>query len=320
MEKNEDEITVIESIAQLSTEIVSLSKAVIPNNKLFQFIEDEDLFSNGGLSIACCEDKSIKTLAKLIYHGNDNYINEYERAIYNAIASHYIEKNKVITPAMIYRTLTGKIKTKANPSPEQKAKISKAIEKFGLMRAEINVTDELIERKLIKKNEKYTLNQNLISYTKISKSITTSSGEEIEVDDYYLLNDTPILYKYANMIRQVYTIPIEVLNVPVSMNELSISIKNILIRRIEMASNQLNKKTNFNILDLKNLYDELDIDKKNKDKTRKVRNIITKMLDYWKSISYIKDYQYVYKKKEISTLNLIVNYNKKHIDTNKHSP
>lgn len=272
---------------------VGLGNGIIPNNKLSNIMTNENIFNKPIELITLSGKAKDITTSCLVEYNKDLLMfetskpfTEYDRAVYNAIVSHYIAGNLVVTADMICRAMSGKLK--GNPSEIQVNAIKNSIEKMSMLRVSLDLTDELKKRKVSLDDEfitSYKVKTSLLLGSYVS--ITTKS-KEIEA---FCIKEPPILYSYSHVINQVITIPIEVLNIPIRDTEQLIQLKNYLIRRIEgmKADNKLKQ----NSVLLESIYELLDIS--TKQECNRIRNNLTKILNYWVEIDYIKRYEFIKK-------------------------
>lgn len=307
-----DEIEIVE-IPKLTTR--KLDKAVMPNNKLTYYLDDPALYDGCGLGLQTLsgDDQNLHTACVITFEDETVFLNEnpriteFDRAVYNAIISHYIAGNKIITSAMIYKAMSGKQKNNAKPSPQQIGAITKSIKKMGFMRLEIDATNEFKSRGISLNGEyikKGFYEDYLINYSKLT---VATCGEEISG---YMINTRPILYNYASAVGQILTVPIEVLDVPPPDTEKNIILKNYLIRRIEICSNKFNhNKINFKTIDFEKALYPLVSAGSNQEKKR-TRDAVIEMLKYWSEINYISNFDLVKKGKTFSSILLDVKIKK----------
>lgn len=190
--------------------------------------------------------KEIVVACSITYEGDDIQLKgrypytEYDQAVYNAIVSLFVEGDPghSMTPDMICRTMNG-LRGSEKPSREQVEKVIASIDKMRFTRAVIDCSEEI-------KKWKATINDAQIDGGKIdtfllnaTKLTLTAGGKNITS---YKLEQTPILYKHAEITSQILSCPIYLLDTRAigSSNTRLISIRNYLLRRIlEMRSNKM---------------------------------------------------------------------------------
>lgn len=269
------------------------SNYCIPNNKLSNTITKDTLPYNTNIQLLVGGKKDIVTACMITIDENINFpngyrLNEYDRAVYNAVTSLYVVGNEIITIDMIYRAMTGKTKSnlKAQKHLEE---IQKSMDKLRHTNANIDLTNEFNQRNSNKLQE-YILNDMLLNW----KSIRVKVKDKIVMG--YQIHSIPILYEYANIVGQVLTVDINILDIPLDNTDKIITLKNYLIRRVEGIKGKNNLKNNH--INLIKIYEILDIYDKDKTKKQiekaesKVREQIKSILDYWKAEKYIKQYEF----------------------------
>lgn len=291
--KNKSNIPVLNAIRP--------NKYIVPNNSFIQKLTSKDVVYNQTDGFIVNNKKQIKNLYFLKFNGeniyidNDKYkINEYDRAVYNAVTSLYIVGNIMITIDMIYKTMIGKKGEESAKIQKHYNSISESMEKLRYTNVKIHLKNEISERKLTIYNE--NMEDGIIDSMLLCwKSITLKSKNHTVTG--YKINDIPILYEYASIIsKQVLTIDINVLNTPINNTSNVIILKNYLIRRIEVIKNKKNKQSQNTILlstiyELLNIYEGDKTTKQIEKATSKIRKDIGDILGYWKGINYIKNYK-----------------------------
>ncbi|MGG3803475.1 hypothetical protein [Metabacillus fastidiosus] len=270
-------------------------KHIIPNNKLangmMKMTENYDLTYDlevGGR-------KKIYSAVSLNYNDDNIQIFEkdkrftpYDRSVHNAVCSIFEAGNTHFTTDQVYRCMNG-LDDKQFVSPQAAGAITKSLDKSRRINVRIDYTNEFKERNKddidIQKVEEFVMED----YVLPAKKVTLKAGGK-EVSGYQL-NNKPILYEYAQITNQVLTVPSKLLNTKdvIKSTQEVIVIREYLIRRIEVMKrnkNQTNKIT------LEKIYKEIDHSEPNKDKSKAVRNILTKLLEKFKEEKYIKDYTF----------------------------
>lgn len=271
--------------------------AVPPTQYPRQFITPKDKVSNmlydGELSeelteIATESRTSNKELTAKVSIGFDELegvsiknkqITPYDREVHDSIVSLYVDgENEYITPLMVYRTMTGN--QKAAITPKITKDISDSITKMSITRITIDATEEAKGYSL----DKLIYEGNLI-YTK--RVVGEHKGN---IGEWFYIMERPILYDYANAKNQVARMNINLLNTPVNKNEDTILLQGYLYRRIlAMKGSDLSKSILY-----ETIYKQLDIEDKadtvTRNKQRRVREQVQRILEYWKKEGFIKDY------------------------------
>jgi len=229
--------------------------------------------------------KAVYDDKKVSLSSNYNFTH-YDRLIQDSVATLYQAGNEVITDKLIYQTYNGKA-TGKNVSQKALDKVAESIEKAGLIMVEIDYTAEAQARKKDIKDTTYR--GRLLAYEEIK---VTTGGETIKG---YKILTSPILYRYAQMNGQIYTIPAKVLHTSqiVDSTKQNMLIKDFLIKQVEdMKSNSFKNRND--IIKLETLYTRLEINEQStgyRAEKQRVRATVEKLLYYWKTEGeYIKDY------------------------------
>lgn len=313
-------------------------KYVIPNNKLANTLT-RGIIDIGDFVLEESRRgarKLVETTCALTYEGDNVHLSgrqpftEYDRNVYNAVSSLYVygDKSHVVTPAMVYRAMTGLTETE-KPTAGQLAAVTRSLDKMRFIRARIDCTEELKARHI-------TLNSKQINGGEIDTYLLTAEAIKVQAGGQtvkaYRIIKTPILYEYAAAVRQVLTIPASVLDVKavseitvdgakkqtigarLPNTETRILIKGYLIRRIEGMKGK-NSLHNPVIA----LYDyERDGETHqglysiagNADPTRteanRIRDDAEKILAYWQAIGYIKAFEAQTERKKITGYKITV--------------
>lgn len=219
----------------------------------------------------------------------DRNITEYDKIVQNAIYTIYKSDSKFFTPQIVARIMAGDMNKKI--TPKKIRLVTESIKKLQKTFITIDMTDEMISRGMNIKEFKMEGYMLPITSTYVKMA---SNGKEIIA---YKLLDKPLLYKYAEKLRQIITVPFELLNIEgTSDTEDSIIIKNYLLRRIELMKNDNNNVEGYNI-SYKTIYKLLNIKEENcasnsawTTQTLNCRNTVKNILNYWKKVGYIQNY------------------------------
>ena len=196
----------------------------------------------------------------------------YDQQVWNACTNLMINNYKIITPAQIYRWMG----YEKQMSQTDKDRIMESIN--TIIRARVYINNEN-ERKLYPKYPEISLNSPLLA----AKICTAKSGKnEVNAIEMLEISD---LFTVAEKRGQITTIPFELLEVPISKTDNNLQLLNYLIRRIIYMKHD--NSTSRKIL-LNAIYTKCKIEEK-KQKQR-LPEKIKKILDYYKSIEWIKDH------------------------------
>ena len=316
-------------------------KYVIPNNKLSNTIAKEGIVDIGEITLRVSKKGAknlIKTTCVLTYEGDNVKLSgrqtftEYDRNVYNAVSSLYVygDQMHVMTPAMVYRAMTGQRESE-NLSAKQIAAVTRSLDKMRFIRAQIDCTAELQSRNL--KLDSQQINSGEIDTYLLAAEIlkVNAGGQTVKA---YRIIKTPILYEYSAAIKQVLTVPASMLDVKelselrdedgkhktvitsrsLPNTESRIQIKGYLIRRIEgmKGKNALNNPV-ISLYDYKKdeethrgLYSVAGKPKAKRTEQQRIRDDAEKMLSYWTAIGYIKGYELRTEGKKITGYKIIL--------------
>lgn len=282
--KNQDIIT-LESIIP--------SKHIIPNNKLSNEITKE-LIGIGEVALTVAnKDKNneVSTIVSINYNDegiklyNKANFTPYDRTVHNAVCSLYEAGNKNITPAMVYRAMNGQTGTE-KISPQSIGAVTKSLDKSRTMSCKIDYTEEAKARNI--PVTKTIIEDMILPAQKVT---VKAGGKEISA---YKLHSKPIMYEYAQVTKQIITVPIELLQTKsaIRSTEDVIVIREYLLRRIEIMKHS-NKHSNKILYE--SIYKELGLNTEVRtqalaDKTKKVRKAVKELLTFWKMEKYIKKF------------------------------
>lgn len=300
-------------------------KYVVPNNKLANTMT-RGIIDIGRITLEESRrdaKKLVETTCILTYEGDNVHLSgrqpftEYDRNVYNAVSSLYVygDQSHVVTPAMVYRAMTG-LTDSEKPTAGQLAAVTRSLDKMRFIRARIDCTEELKMRRI-------TLNSKQINGGEIDTYLLTADAIKVQAGGQtvraYRIIKTPILYEYAAAVKQVLTLPASVLDVKelnpggsigarLPNTESRILIKGYLIRRIEgmKGKNGLSNPV-ISLYDyqrdgethqgLYSIAGKPDADRK---EMQRIREDAEKMLAYWTATGYIKAFEAQTERKKIT--------------------
>lgn len=174
----------------------------------------------------------------------------------------------------------------SNPSSQQVSAVKKKLDLYANNRVTIDYTDHaLLNGEKLKEGEKALISRYILP---VDIVIVKANGKT--VTGYKLIAQSPF-FEYAEKVHQLTEIPSIALNVPVRLTEENINIREFLIKQIAhiQGNTSWGKTYTFD-----KIFEEAGIDisseKKGRDKKSQKVKDITKMLDYWKKIKFIKGY------------------------------
>lgn len=210
--------------------------------------------------------------------GDDKGFTSLDKEVHDAVVSLYAAGNKVFSPAMVYRTMAGKVDSAFVPQ-EKLREVTASIYKCMSSIITIDASEEASVYGL---DAMYS--QNLI----YAKAVTLKTkGWEVNA---FMLIDEPVLYKYAQLKRQVFSVPLRVLDTPPSKTNDVIVLQGYLVRVVEVLRRSVRSKAAGTIL-YSSLYELLDCQNATKQKLLRIRGHVKAILDYWVEIGYIAGYR-----------------------------
>lgn len=298
---------------------------IIPNNKITNLLSAGDIGFSENIddffSVRVSSEKAKKEIISSImvaYEGENVQITgrrpftEYDRNVYNAVVSLYVhgDPQHTMTPAMIYRAMTGRNDT-SNPSPQQIGAVTKSLDKMRFIRVRIDCTEELKQRKVQLDGVPIT-NGMIDTYLLNADGARVSAGGHVV--EAYRINRPPVLYEYSRAINQVLTVPSELLaikeaddkgvyNTFVADNDSRIQIKGYMLRRIEgmKGKNSLHSNVISFVSYEKDgkhhpgIYEIAGKESPSTTDAKRIRDYATQALDFWKAKGFITGYEFVKK-------------------------
>lgn len=205
--------------------------------------------------------------------GGDKGFTSLDKEVHDAVVSLYAAGNKVFSPAMVYRTMAGKSDGAFVPQE----KLREIIASIHKCMSSIITIDASEEASIYGLEAIYS--QNLI----YAKSVTLKTkGWEVSA---FMLLDEPVLYKYAKLKRQVFSVPLRVLDSPPSKTNDIIVLQGYLVRIVESLRRPGSKQSP--VVLYQTLYELLDCQAAPKQKLQRVRDNVKTVLNYWVEIGYI---------------------------------
>lgn len=210
-------------------------------------------------------------------------IDEYDKLITNAVYTLWERGDMIFTEAMVYRALNGLANTE-KVSQKNIDDIKYRLDKMSLIRVRIDATEHA---RLVNKSTKSFV---LESYLLPLEHIKFDGFNAEEIDCYKLIKE-PAVLEYSKAVHQVVSVDRSLINTrSVIRNNPDVAvIRAYLIQFIEAVKN---KNNNFhgNRLTYKDLFGKIDPNMSRQVQSKK-RQQISKILDYYVSIGYIKGYE-----------------------------
>ena len=222
-------------------------------------------------------------------------LDSFDYTVHDAIVTHILAGNRIITVDMIYRAMTGKVDGKVDVSDDIFEKIKRSIGKFnGRLYIDFQGTDA--------NGEPMTLhfNEPVVMYSWIETKI---HGKKVAAMRIPYDND-PVLLKWARLNgNEIDTRDITLRDVPrLNNGDESATIRDYLYRRIISMRNGYNRAKRrhkpFNMsrkIRFETLYKELGISDPDRVKKQRIKEKVDKCLSYWVSEKLLVSYVYTKK-------------------------
>jgi hypothetical protein len=289
-------------------------KEYLNNSKVANYISTQnDLFSNT-MHLSTMPRKNIFVTVDLAADENlalsNQNITQYDIAVMDAVYTMLVNGAAAFTPEMVVRIMSGNFDQYVKP--QKAGAVTRSLHKLSLIRISIDCTNELRARKKIEKDQ----TAKLTSYLLPLREIEIQSANHQTVMRGYQLIEKPVLYTYAEAVKQIIDVPTELLEITDASGsghlpdtDDIIVIKRAIIRRIEQMKNEKNHMDNDTIRyerydpttgTKKGFFAMLGFDEsnyKNTDQWKKrkssLNRIVTTILDDFTREKYISDYEII---------------------------
>lgn len=222
---------------------------------------------------------------------NNEPLDEYDRAVLSVFNANWYLGNRFLTPAIIYRGVTGKVNDKSGdskPSINQLARIMKSVNKLMTTIVSSDIS-EVCENLNYNDGTPLKFSANLI----YAKYITaTINGQETTIIE---LMEEPILFKIARLKGkkgrgQLLTYDAAFLDVPNQKNtEMNVALKNYSMQRIqEIILHQMTPTLTFN-----DIFDKCRITQKSKKNKFDARQTIITFLEHLREVGVIDSFELI---------------------------
>ena len=173
--------------------------------------QDVETKANGKAANA----KIIVDTANIVIDGD---FSEFDRAVLEAVLSQLAAGNRMMTPAMIFRTMSGK-DVGVDVSPDMVAAVDHSISKCMYTAAILPIFDQ--KGKIIQ-----TLDGQILSVVRSKQNV---SGQKVLT---YEVQSLPPIYQFCRAINAVTYSPIQMLSAPMTYTRRSLAIMNALQRAV----------------------------------------------------------------------------------------
>ena len=300
----------------------------MPNNKLANTLP-KDIVNTGAWDLTVGrkghEDLTSYVMATLSDQDTGNIVmtgrpyTEYDRSVMDSIVSlwKYGDKSHTFTPDMVYRTMNHKTETE-KVTPQQKAAVTKSIEKMRRIHVTIDATREAQAIRATDADGNPVTSFRYDDFLLSAKHIEVEAGGKTV--SAYKLNTEPVLLTYSLMTRQLVTINAKYLDVkevdkagkltPVSLanTEQRIPVRDYLLRRIAVMKNDRKNERarQSNRIKFETLFADTGTNAEKKQYAANTRNYTFQVLDFLKASSFIEGYKVVKDGRSIIGVDIIL--------------
>lgn len=289
-------------------------KEYLNNSKVANYISTQnDLFSYT-VQLTTMPKKNVFVTVDLTADENlalsNPNVTQYDMAVMDAVYTMLVNGAVAFTPEMVARIMSGNFDQ--DVKPQKAGAVTRSLHKLSLIRITIDCTTELRARKKIDKDQ----TAKLTSYLMPLREIEVRSANHQTVMKGFQLLEKPVLYTYAESVKQIIDVPTELLEITdasgsghLSDTDDVIIIKRALIRRIELMRNKKNRMSNDTISyerydpatgTKKGFFPMLGFDESSyrnadqwKKKKSRLNKTITTILDDFTKEKYIAGYEIV---------------------------
>ena len=225
-------------------------------------------------------------------NGFSNFIplDEHDRAVLSVCVSNWLEGNRYITPAIIYRGLTGKVNDasgNSKPSPVQLKAILQSIDRLMFTAYDPQILDAYEKLEYISGDDKIVIKKSVV--LPCYRAEVTVNGQTSDV--IYFDRESPFLVQ-ASLKKQMLTYDAELLDVPNQNNSPTIiAAKNYVMRRVQEI--KLHKMTPTIIF--ADIFQKCRIEKADNKVKQRVRENIIKLFEHLKNKNHIKSFELIKK-------------------------
>lgn len=198
-------------------------------------------------------------------------LDQFDRAVLAACISEWAANNRYTTPSIIYRHLTGKVGSDAEPKPELRSAILKSIDKMMCTQIKIDMSE--VCQKLGYNNGK--------PFKMTSTILPCTYAEGIMINGHpttvIKILDEPLLFTVTAMKKQILNYNEPLLNVPKQKNSIDvIAVKNYTLQRIqEIIQHKMTA-----IITFEDIFDKCRLTNLHNEQKRRVRKTIIELAEH----------------------------------------
>lgn len=241
--------------------------------------------------------QQIRTRVSFSYEGIDiltkKDFNLFDQEVHDAVVSLYLAENTFISPAMVYRAMTGKTESQYI-HPRKLHEIEESIDKCMFSKLSIDASEEAAA---------YGYEQAIYSGALLSAEKVSVQMGGNRVTAYKLLTE-PLLYRYAKTCKQVSSVDIKLLDTPVTKTNDIIVLQGYLLRKIEaMKSDRRCLRT----IAYSDIYEILNMSKEQRVQLIRVREYVKEILNFWVEKKYISSYEIIMNGRSFKEISIFLN-------------
>lgn len=282
-------------------------KHTMTNNKLSNELV-KDLINTGGYDLNVSNRGNVESYVLATFEPDVNMkltgkpYEHYDRSIMDALVTLWLygDESHIVTPDMIYRTMTHK--SDIDISAVQTSEIINSIEKLRRIHVTVDATEEMQKRNVLDENGNPILSCKFDEFLLSARCIDVSAGGHV-VKAYKILSE-PILLSYSKMTRQIITINAKYLDIKqvdeqgnlttksLKNSTKRIAIRDYLIRRIEMMKHK--RKYGNRIITtilFDTIFEETGTQTDVKQYKSNNKKYVLQVLDFFKASNFIYDYK-----------------------------
>lgn len=292
-DENQIEMVIVEKVnnngpAELVISPRVPEKAVKTRDKVSNFITQNML--DAGEQLLELEKKGrikrqIRTKVTFSYEGIDILTKKefslFDQEVHDAVVTLYMANNQFISPAMVYRAMTGKTHSEYINAGKLK-EIEESIDKCMWSRLSIDASEEAS----IYGYEQAIYSGQLLAAEKVMMKM---GGKQVTA--YKILTE-PLLYRYAKSGKQIAAVDIKLLDTPVVKTSNIIVLQGYLLRQIESMKSDRNCER---MIKFEDIYKAMGVRLDQRTEVKRIREAVREILGYWKEKSYICTFEYIKK-------------------------
>ena len=222
----------------IRVQLPKVKKEYMNNSKVANFISSNTELLDKTIQLKTIPKKNVFVTVDLtadekVSLTNHN-ITPYDMAVMDSVYTLLANEVTSFSPEMVVRIMSGNFEQKI--TQHKLDEVNNSMRKLSMIRISIDCTDELVTRKKVKKGSRVALT----SYLMPVREIKVDSGNNQATMNGYQLIEKPVLYIYAESVKQIVSVPTSLLEVNGYDTDDMMIIKRALIKRIEMMKNDKN--------------------------------------------------------------------------------